>query len=256
MADDSPKKQFVFQHFKPIEEVSVKSIGPNFTGNVDVFDPKKNQAHFEELAVDVGLGAMKGAILKNTLKFFTPQEQVKKENLNFSKDQNNGMTILGHSVFGFPIYSNLTIKGDSYKDNAGNVIGKFSDIRIDAVIMEISRENNLVMTDIQGRNNTVIEYISAKSWKINVTGKILKNSPEQLRTYGNGEYPLDDVTNFISALDSNKSLQVTSWFLNMAGIYNMVIIDKNIPQEEGSQEYQKFEFKAIADSPVILKLKR
>jgi hypothetical protein len=30
---------------------------------------------------------------------------------------------------------------------------------------------------------------------------------------------------------------------------------KSFPQEEGSQEYQRFEFDAIADSPVILKIK-
>ena len=114
--------------------------------------------------------------------------------------------------------------------------------------MEVSRDNNVVTTDIQGRDNSVIEYISKKSWRINVKGRILSQERDV--------YPRRAVDNLITALDANRSLRVTSWYLNMCGIYNIVIMKKSFPQEEGSQEYQRFEFDAIADSPVNLYLKK
>lgn len=240
-----------FKHFSPIGPVTAAKIIPNFTGGVDVFSPTKNLAHFEEVAASAGLTAVKGAIIKNTLQFFQPQNQfftpTNKVPL-FPEASANAMPHVGYNVFGFPIFSNLIIKGDTYQDNNGNTIGSFSDIRLDCVIMELSREKNLVKEDIQGHNGTIIEYISSKSVGVHVYGRILAKTP--------GVYPIEDVTNFNIALESNKALRVTSWFLSMAKVYNIVIDKDSIKQEEGSQEYQKFEFDAISQEPVILKLKR
>lgn len=217
---------------------SVKGIIPNFTGNVDVFNPKKNLAHFQEVATQLGLNTLKGIIAKNTLKFF--QKPL--------PPGISGNRVLGHSVFGFPVFSNLLISGDSYQDNNRNTIGSFSDIRLDVVIMEMERENNLVTTDVQGRNGTIIEFIGSKSVNIHVTGRILAEQP--------GIYPDAEVRKLATALYSNKALRVDSWFLAMRGIYHIVIKKDSIKQEEGSQEYQKFEFDALADQPLILKIKK
>lgn len=232
-----------FKHFAPFpaSELSVKGITPNFplgAGQIDFTSIKKNQAHFEEVAVQVGLGALKGAILKNTFKFFQPKQ---------STGIIDVMPEIGRSAFGFPIFSNLIIKGDTYQSNNGITIGSFNDIRLDVVIMEMDRENNLVTEDIQGRNGTVIEYISSKSVNIHITGRILANSP--------GIYPRTAVEELSRALYSNKSLRVNSWFLAMRGIYNIVVKKDSIKQEEGGQEFQVFEFDALSDMPVILRLK-
>lgn len=236
-----------FKHFSPIPDLKPKTIVPNFTGPIDAFNPKKNIPHFEELAVDAGLGVIKGAIIKNTLQFFETPTQSKAGNLTFPINDAK-MPSVGVSQLGFQVYSNLTILGDTYKDNNGRIIGKFDDIRIDAVLMDIEQDHNLVITDIQGRDDTVFEFISRKSWLAKINGRILATNP--------GVYPNDEVNNFIVALGANKALRVTSWFLNMAGIYNLQIRKKKFPQEEGSQEYQRFEFEAYADTPVILKLKK
>lgn len=238
--------EYTFKHFTPIGDTSIKGITKSFSGPVDVFNLKKNIPHFEEVATQVGLGLLKGAITKNTLQFFQNTDQVKKPSPQFKQAQENTMPVLGYGELGFPIYSNLIISADSYQDNQGNVIGKFDEIRLDCVIIEMDNENNLVTTDIQGRNTTIIEYISSKSWTINITGRLLAKQP--------GVYPQEDVSNLITALNSNKALRITSWFLNMAGIYQIAIKKKSIHQEEGSQEYQKFDFEAIADRPVLLKL--
>lgn len=248
-------KNYVFQHFQPLPNAKgTSSVFPLGAGQIDYTDIKKNIPHFEELAVSVGLGVMKGAILKNTFQFFKAAQAGVKQKPQFPDDLSSTFIVkdaplksVGSSIFGTPVYSNLQIKGGSYQDNAGNTIGTFPDIRIDAVIMEINNDNNIVTTDIQGRPNTIIEYIGNKSYNISCTGRIL--SPAR------NTYPYNDVKDLITALSSNKSLQVSSWFLNMAGIYNIVIKGKAFPQEEGSMEWQKFSFEAMADTPVILKLK-
>lgn len=217
-------------------------MGPRFNTSSEIKERGLSPV-FSQLANDAQKSLATAKIFlpdpSNGTQFFRPK-------LNFNQSVPNTMPVLGTNVFGFPIFSNLIIKGSSYTDNSGNVIGKFNDIRLDVILMEIKNENNIIVTDIQGRNGSIIEYASSKSWEITFTGRILAKDP--------GIYPTEDVKNLIIALNTNRALQVDSWFLQMAQIYNIFIKNKNFPQEEGSQEYQKFEFTAISDAPVILKL--
>lgn len=225
-----------------------KLLPPNFGGSVDFQNPKKNIPQLEELAGQLGLAAIKGVITKNTLQFFQPDQNAINKQVQFAEQLGDSMPIVGYSTFGFPVFSNLLIAGDSYQDNDGKTIGQFKDIRLDVVLMETEREKNIVKTDIRGQDGTVIEYISAKSAKVKVLCRILAQTP--------GVYPIDDVTNLVRALSSNKALRVTSWFLAMRGIYNIVVEKDSIKQAEGEQEFQRFEFDAIADRPIILKLSK
>ena len=168
-----------------------------------------------------------------------------RKNQTFLPPNGYKMPAVGYNVFGFPVYSNLIIKGAAHYDNAGNVIAKFNDIRIDCVIMELEGENQLITTDIQGRTGTIIEYVGAKSYNVHCYGRFLADTA--------GVYPEADVAEFVRAMNANVPLQVSSWFLGMAGVYAIQIKKHSIHQEEGSQEYQKFEFDAMADAPVLLK---
>jgi hypothetical protein len=241
-----------FTHFRPIGDLSPKALAPNFTHGVDVFNPLKNIAGLEQLAIQTGVQAVKGQILKNTMQFFQTPASPSRPNPIFTTltgpTRTQPLAQIGTSMLGMPVYSNLIIKAGSYRDNAGNVIAEYPDIRIDAVIMEVVTENNLITTDIQGRTGTVIEYVSARSPVINIKGRIMTDLP--------GAFPYDDVQNLIIALNTNKSLKIDSWFLNMFGIYSIMPKKKPFPQEEGGQEYQKFEFDAIADMPVVLRIKK
>lgn len=242
-----------FQFLNPIRSAGGGAgITPNFpfgAGQIDVNSLKKNIPHFEELAVTFGLGALKKIILKNTLDLASSKTTQNRPQPQFAPETtvsiDEPLKSVGTSMLGFQVYSNLSIRSGSYRDNGENIIAEYGDIRVDAAIFELSKDNNVITTDIQGRENTIIEYISGKSWKINCKGRIL--------TTKRNTYPTTDVVQLINALNSNKSLRVDSWFLNMVGIYNIVILKKTVPQEEGSEEYQKFEFEAMADYPVILR---
>lgn len=243
-------KDYNFKYFQPLNG---QGANPHLfgAGKIDIHSIRKNIPHFEEVAVNAGLNAVKGAILKNTFRFFESAQSPKVENFNFPSDvsansKDAPLVSLGNSMLGFPVYSNLIIRAGSYSDNYGNVVASWGDIFIDAVIFELNRSHNLITTDIQGRDNTIVQYISKKSWIINCKGQIFGEN--------RGVYPRTDVVNLINALDANHSVQVDSWFLNMVGIYNMTISKKNIPQDYGGMEWQKFEFDAIADFPVVLRL--
>lgn len=247
---ETSDKKYQFFNALPTRE-DIPPVFPFGAGSVDFKNPKKNIPQFIELAGSFGIGAVKGSIIKNTLSFFKTANGLKKANPQFQVQpagKDSPLTSVGNSVFGMPVFSNLSIRAGSYKNNQGVTIGTYDAINLEVAIFEINRENNLVLTDIQGRDNSVIEYISKKSWRINCKARILSKTI--------GAYPRTDVNNLLIALDSNKSLQVDSWFLNMAGIYNIVIQKKNFGQDEGGIEYQKFEFDAIADFPVVLKIQQ
>jgi hypothetical protein len=259
MALENPKKEFKF--LNPITgKGALSGAVHNFpfgVGQLDFTNLKKNIPNFEELAESFGKGQIKKLILKNTLDLVTtgggqltgpsgPFLYNTQPRFDPGKTGDDSpLQPVGKSVFGMPVYSNLSIRAGSYNDNHGEPIAQYDDIRVDSAIFEISRDNNLVVTDIQGRDNSIIEYISGKSYNINCKGRILSLTP-------NG-YPTLDTVQLITALNSNKSLRVDSWFLNMFGIYNIVIKRKSFPQEEGGMEYQKFEFDAIADYAVVFR---
>lgn len=216
------------------------SVFPKAITTTDFSSLQKNIPQFLELAGQFGLNKTKEAILKNTMQFSAVRLP---ENVNDSPLKN-----LGNSILGFPVFSNLIIRGGNYSNNAGVVIGEYPDIRLDAVIMSVDKEPNRIVTDIQGRDRSVIEYLSRKSKIINIKGRIVSNT--------RGAYPYRGVQDLSYALDSNKSLIVDSWYLQMLGIYNVSPGKLSLPQEEGSMEYQLFEFDAIEDAPILLKIQK
>lgn len=241
-----------FQFFNPLPH-TVQGITPNFPlggGNIDYTSIKKNIPHFIEIAEKFGLNKLKGQILKRTFNIVENKQIINQNNFNFKDSQDHADDVLpsiGTSVFGFPIFSNLIIRAGTYQNNQGVTIGEYPEIRLDAVIMEVSKESNRIITDIQGRDRSVIEYLSRKSKVINVKGRLMSNT--------RGAYPYEAVQDLSYAMDSNKSLQVDSWFLQMLGIYFISPGKFHTPQTEGGIEFQLFEFDAIEDSPVILKMK-
>jgi hypothetical protein len=231
-----------FKFFSPVVS-AVQGVTPNFplgAGNVDFTSVKKNIPHFIELGTTLGLGKLTQTVIKNTLQFSQVQQG--------PNTGDSPLVSLGNSILGFPIFSNLTIRAGSYQNNQGVTIGEYPDIRIDAVIMEVNKDVNRIVTDIQGRDCSVIEYLSRKSKTINIKGRIISNT--------RGAYPYKAVQDLSYACDSNKSLIVDSWFLQMLGIYSISPGKLRTPQDEGGVEFQTFEFDAIEDKPVILKIKR
>jgi len=151
--------------------------------------------------------------------------------------------IIQFSELGTPMWDTLIIKGDSYVDRTyGNI--SYPDIQINTCLINITQAHNLVLTEIQGKDNEVIEYIGKKSFRLNFKGGFFGN---------NNNRPKDAIQNFKKMINSNKILTIKQCgFLSEWDITEIAVIDKSIPQTMGGYNYQLFEFNAIQNVPVIL----
>ena len=114
---------------------------------------------------------------------------------------------------------------------------------MDSAILTISQQDNVVLTEIQGIDGEIIEYVSKKSFRINIKAGI----------FGTGNIrPSADIATLALILQSNDFISVTSNFLKEWNITEIVRLDKHVPQIPGGYNYQLFEANFIQNTPVIL----
>jgi hypothetical protein len=155
--------------------------------------------------------------------------------------------IIGHSELGTPMWDTLIIKGDTYEDRTYGTV-TYPDIQINTVLINITQSHNLVLTELQGKDNEVIEYIGKKSFRINFKGGFFGN---------NNNRPKNEISDFKKMINSNKILTVKQCgFLSEWDIVEFAVMDKSIPQTMGGYNYQLFEFNAIQNISVILGSKK
>lgn len=155
-----------------------------------------------------------------------------------SQDESDGTSILGT-----PVWGRLVIKAGTYFDS---LLGQqsYPQMTLDTVLFTLTQTHHVVITQIQGRDNEVIEYIGRLSFRINCKGGIFGK---------NNNRPKSEIANFKTMINSNQPLIVQSnSFLSEWGISEIVILDKNIPQIAGGYNYQLFEFDAIQNTNVVL----
>jgi len=158
---------------------------------------------------------------------------------------------VGQSL-GNKVFSNLEINASSFK-NVPNYEGLVDNIVFDTALFVVKNSKNIVMTPVQGRNGTVKEYISGGDSNISIRGVIGGKR---------GVYPMagssvngrnvNSVEQFIRAMNAPVALTINSWYLNMLGIYSMVVTSFQLPQTEGMYETQFFEIEALSDEPFII----
>jgi len=151
------------------------------------------------------------------------------------------------SYLNTPVYSNLILgSGDSISTNYTDIEGSnlsYLGIEMDMVLMEISMGKNIIKTSIQGRNGTIKEYVSDSDYMINVSGRLsLKTS----------DYPESQVNRLIEICKVPDVIPVTSDFLTMFGINEVVIESYKIPQEKGFRNEQAFELSLLSNDPIVL----
>jgi hypothetical protein len=154
---------------------------------------------------------------------------------------------IGTSVLGTPIWDYLIIAGDTYQDRILGTV-TYEEQRIDTILITLSQAHSLVLTEIQGRDDEVIEYVGKKSIRVNFKGGVYGN---------NNNRPKAEIANLVKILNSNKPLKIKyCGFLGEWNISEIYLMDKNIPQSMGGYNYQLFEFNAINSVPVILAAKQ
>lgn len=146
------------------------------------------------------------------------------------------------SYLSTPVFSNLNLIIDQDEQ---------SRIMIDTALFVVTQTKNVITTSIQGRDGTVKEYISLGDYKVTIKGIIsgYQGTYPQYETQGKYNSPVQDL---LTICQSNKAINVESWYLTMFGIHKLVITDFTIGQNEGEFALQPFEITALSDTPFQL----
>jgi len=146
--------------------------------------------------------------------------------------------VIRKSVLGTAIFSDLQF-GDIF-DEDGVLIAVHRPI--DTALFSVNQVKSVIRTPINGRDGTIKEYIGMGDYQINVKGVICG---------ANGVYPQKDVDNLMKFLIYDQSIPITSPYLNdVFDIFEVVVMDYEVPQTEGGQSYQKFEINFVSEKPL------
>jgi len=185
--------------------------------------------------------ANKQALIIKTFALGAVKTEVYKAGMPASSGQGKSY---GTSILGTPVFSNLDITGFSYTDNNRKTF-VVPNIKFDTVLFTVTQNKNIIITEIQGRNSSVKEYIADNDYSVSIQG--ILNAP-------NRNFPLNDLKDLISLLKAPVPFKINSWYLDLFGISNLVVESYNIGQEEGRYSNQAFEIQAISDIPIELQI--
>jgi len=142
-----------------------------------------------------------------------------------------------------PIYSDITFNSGSYVDQNG-LTQTYQSLNIELVLLSVMNTKNIIETTLQGRNGTVKEYISDGDYQIKIEGKLFGR--------GANNYPQEDVQKLLSICLAPQAINVTSTFLKMFNVEDIVIKSYTIDQQEGMRNCQPFTLNCVSDYPLIL----
>lgn len=201
---------------------------------------KGNGTNLQAAAIDGAEALIRFANLKN-VKVINGQVNPYTSKINDSNVPDDYIKV---SALGTPIYSNLVIGAGSFVDNQG-VTQSWSDITIDDILMTISQQKKIVVTEIQGKDNDVKEYIGMRDFQIDLTGAIFG---------GYNQYPAQAAKDLKTALSAPQPLVLASSWLQNFGITDAVVFTFEFPETEGEYSTQYFTAMLKSDVPVEVRI--
>ncbi len=212
-----------------VQEIIIAPYNPAKTGDTAAY----------QIAKQYAIQSLGGALFKAGMPTSEPTDFI---------DLGVGQS-LGNKVF-----SNLEIDSKSFRDVPGYE-GFVDSLIFDTALFTVRSNKRIVTTDVQG-GSTVIEYIGKGNSIISIRGVIAGKRGVYPMTGStvNGK-DVNSVESFIRAMQAPVSLDVNSWYLNMLGIYSIVVTSWELPQTQGMYETQFFEIEALSDEPFIIDLR-
>lgn len=111
-------------------------------------------------------------------------------------------------------------------------------------LVEVTRDNTIVKTAVQGRNGTVKEYIAAEDYQIRVQGSIIGNEKDK--------YPYEQVKAFTELCNHQGTIEVISQYLSIFNIWEMVLKSQSFKHREGFQNIEDFALNFLSHTPMPL----
>jgi hypothetical protein len=150
---------------------------------------------------------------------------------------------LYQSALGTPVYADFTVEPFQYTTNG--VTFFVPGIKLATLIIEVTKQKNIVKTIIQGSKGSVNEYIGTLDDVVVISGVIAGS---------NGIYPYNEVSDLNKLLEAPVAFKVVSRWLQNLNIDNLIIVGADIPQREGGYSYQDFRIYCETDVPIELNI--
>lgn len=193
-----------------LNKLAIRGYSPGLASSVNTLLTTRNEIEYQE-ALKEATQEITGYQLNA---FDTPDTA-------YSKD----------TVFGLPIYMPLLFEKI---DNMSN------DLFLDSAVVTISRTKNIIVTNVQGRDHSVKEFINNGDYNVSIEGFIA----------GKGaNYPREQVEQLEVILNAKQSLKVVNEVFQIFGIHELVITDYELPPMP-MFNIQRYEIAAISEKPI------
>ena len=161
----------------------------------------------------------------------------------FEKDADLTLYDTG-SVFGLKVFMPIKLVGRGREMVAKGILNS-ADIKLECVIFEISQQKRVILTDVNGMDGAVVEFISNQNYQVNM----------QVLIGGKGRnYPLQAVQALQEWLNQPASFQVENALLNKLKIYDLVCTGYGINPSPGFENIQRFDINCVSDRATEFKL--
>lgn len=117
-----------------------------------------------------------------------------------------------------------------------------SQLVMNDAVCSVSRQKNIVTTQMVGMDGTVKEYINAGDYQVSIIVGVIALIGGQIVD----EYPLDGIRELRSFFDENAAIAVHSEFLDLFDINRIVIKSFSATQDTASN-YQTVNVSALSD---------
>jgi hypothetical protein len=151
--------------------------------------------------------------------------------------QQTGMPIYGRVILGEGLEGDL----NTYTDYQGNQ-QIYNTIYLDQAIVTADYNQQVIITNIQGRNGSIKEYISSGDLNVNITGLFTSGRAD--------ESPINFIDSMARIMQASVSIPITNKYLNLLGVERIVIMPgSSMPQTIGGYSQQQYTIVAISDIP-------
>lgn len=160
-----------------------------------------------------------------------------------AKKKNHTDTIVGRTV---PDYLELAIAdgGNYYDPKTGKVesnskYGLITFVDLQPMV-QVGSKNNIVMTQVQGRDYSRKEYISAGDLEISISGKITSKYPDV--------YPEMELSKFLKLMQFKGVIDCDNTILRQFNIEKLIVMNYSLPATD-CRNVQSYSFSCVAVEP-------
>lgn len=120
--------------------------------------------------------------------------------------------------------------------------GTSDDYVLESAIVSFNRAKNVVLTEVQGRDTTIKEFINNGDYAISVKGIICSDDVS---------FPKEKFKEFMKFMNAKQSIKIVHEVLNLVGVHEIVITDFDCP-EPPFVNTQPYGFTAVEEKPIEL----